>query len=204
MATIRKKGSARARQPMRGLRADAALNRERILNAAEQVFAKQGPGASTELVAKAAGVGVGTIFRHFPTKEALLLELLRTRMAHLAEEADAVAPDREDALFQFFEHFVAQASKKNAVVSTLASTGVDTKALMVNDGAALRAALGRLLARAQQAGLVRKDVGVTEVLGLLIGLANAADQGSWDARMQRNTLRIVFDGLRPMIASSNA
>jgi AcrR family transcriptional regulator len=196
MAVIREKGRAGGRQPARGLRADAARNRERILDAAEQVFAKEGPGASTELVARGAGVGVGTVFRHFPTKEALLLELLRTRMAQLAEEADAVAPEREDALFQFFERFVAQASKKNAVVSTLASAGVDTKTLMVDAGAALGAALGRLLVRAQQAGLVRKDVGATEVLGLLIGLANAADQGCWDARMQRNTLRIVFDGLR--------
>ena len=67
---------------------------------------------------------------------------------------------------------------------------------MADAGAGLRAAVGRLLARAQQAGLVRKDVGATEVLGLLMGLANAADQGRWDARMQRNTLRIVFDGLR--------
>ena len=81
MAAIRKTGRDGARQPRRGLRADAALNRVRILDAAEQVFAKQGPGASTELVARGAGVGVGTIFRHFPTKEALLLELLRTRMA---------------------------------------------------------------------------------------------------------------------------
>jgi AcrR family transcriptional regulator len=196
MAVIRKQGRAGGHQPRRSLRADAALNRERILDAAEQVFAKQGPGASTELVAKRAGVGVGTIFRHFPTKEALLLDLLRTGMAHLADEADAVAPEREDALFQFFERFVAQASKKNAVVSTLASTGVDAKAFMVDAGAALRAAIGRLLVRAQHAGLVRKDVGATEVLGLLIGLANAADQARWDARMQRNTLRIVFDGLR--------
>ena len=162
----------------------------------EQVFANHGAGGSTELVAHGGGVGAGTIFRHFPTKEALLLELLRTRMERLANEADAVAPEQEDALFQFFERFVAQASKKNAVVATLASAGVDAKALMADAGAGLRAAVGRLLARAQQAGLVRKDVGATEVLGLLMGLANAADQGRWDARMQRNTLRIVFDGLR--------
>ena len=96
---------------MRSLRADAVLNRERILDAAEQVFAKHGAGGSTELVAQRAGVGAGTIFRHFPTKEALLLELLRTRMERLANEADAVAPEQEDALFQFFERFVAQASK---------------------------------------------------------------------------------------------
>lgn len=196
MATIRKQRTSGRHQSMRSLRADAVLNRERILDAAEQVFAKHGAGGSTELVAQGAGVGAGTIFRHFPTKEALLLELLRTRMERLANEADAVAPEQEDALFQFFERFVAQASKKNAVVTTLASAGVDAKALMADAGAGLRGAVGRLLARAQHAGLVRKDVGATEVLGLLMGLANAADQGRWDARMQRNTLRIVFDGLR--------
>jgi AcrR family transcriptional regulator len=70
MAVIRKPGSAGDHQAKRILRADAALNRERILDVAERVFAKQGPAASTELVARGAGVGVGTVFRHFPTNEA--------------------------------------------------------------------------------------------------------------------------------------
>jgi AcrR family transcriptional regulator len=178
------------------LRADAALNRVRILDAAEQIFAEQGIAASTEQVAKKAGVGIGTVFRHFPTKEALLAELLTTRMERLAAEADTLAPAAGDALFQFFVHLVGQASKKHAVVATLTGAGVDVTGLMAPAGRELRSAVGRLLTRAQHAGVVREDVGVAEVLGILMGLAHAAEQGSWDARMQRRALGVVFDGLR--------
>jgi AcrR family transcriptional regulator len=133
-------------QPERRLRADAALNRARILDAAEHVFAQHGAAASTELVAKHAGVGIGTIFRHFPTKEALLQELLRTRLAMLAAQADTLAPD-EDAIFQFFARFVEQASRKQAVVATLARAGIDVQTLMADAGRQLRAAVTRLLMR---------------------------------------------------------
>jgi AcrR family transcriptional regulator len=184
-----------AGQPKRRLRADAAVNRARILEAADQVFTANGAAASTEQVARQAGLGIGTIFRHFPTKEALLEELLRTRLAQLAAQADALAPD-EDAIFQFFAEFVAQASRKQALVTTLAAAGIDVQALMTSSGRGLRAAVTRLLTRAQEAGIVRSDVGVGEVLGLLIGVAHAAEQGAWDTRMRQRTLRVIFDGLR--------
>ena len=154
-----------------------------------------GAAASTEQVARQAGLGIGTIFRHFPTKEALLEELLRTRLTQLAAQADALAPD-EDAIFQFFAEFVAQASRKQALVTTLAAAGIDVQALMTSSGRGLRAAVTRLLTRAQEAGIVRSDVGVGEVLGLLIGVAHAAEQGTWDTRMRQRTLRVIFDGLR--------
>jgi AcrR family transcriptional regulator len=183
--------------PKRELRSDAARNRTRILDAAEQVFGERGTAASTEEVARRAGVGIGTVFRHFPTKEALLEQLLRTRLAQLAAAADALAPDAEgQALFAFFRHLVEQASKKRAVVQALAAAGVDVTELMTGAGRELRAAVGRLLGRAQQAGLVRDDVGVAEVLGILIGMAHAAEQGAWNQRMQRRTLAVIFDGLR--------
>jgi AcrR family transcriptional regulator len=183
-------------QPERRLRADAALNRARILDVAEHVFAQCGAAASTEQVAKQAGVGIGTVFRHFPTKEALLQELLRTRLAMLAAQADALAADEENAIFQFFAQFVEQASRKQAVVATLARAGIDVPALMADSGRELRAAVARLLMRAQRAGVVRADVGVAEVLGLFMGVAHAAEQSAWDPRMQRRALRVIFDGLR--------
>jgi AcrR family transcriptional regulator len=192
----KKTGRTAPRPPVRRLRADAAHNRARILDAAERVFAEQGAAASTEQVAKRAGVGIGTIFRHFPTKEALLEELLKTRVALLAAQADNLTPAEEDAIFQFFAEFVGQAAKKNAVVATLTGSGIDVTGLMTSAGSELRTAVSRLLARAQRAGIVRDDVGVAEVLGLLMALAHAAEQGAWDARMQRRTLGVVFDGLR--------
>jgi AcrR family transcriptional regulator len=182
--------------PVRRRRADAIHNRARILDAAGQIFGEKGAAGSTEEVSKRAGVGIGTVFRHFPTKEALLEELLRTRLAELAAEANALAPAEGDALFRFFAHFVEQASKKHAVVATLSASGVDVTGLMTKAGSELRAAVRRLLVRAQQAGDVRQDVGVAEVLGILMGLAHATEQGAWDRRMQRRALTVIFDGLR--------
>jgi hypothetical protein len=130
------------------------------------------------------------------TKEELLQELLRTRLAMLAAQADALAADEENAIFQFFAQFVEQASRKQAVVATLARTGIDVPTLMADSGRELRAAVTRLLVRAQRAGVVRADVGVAEVLGLLMGVAHAAEQSAWDLRMQRRALGVIFDGLR--------
>jgi hypothetical protein len=130
--------------------------------------------------------------------QSLLEALLRTRLAQLAADADTLALDAEgEAFFVFFRRLVEQASKKRAVVQTLAAAGVDVTELMAGAGREWRAAGGRLLARAQQAGLVRKDVDVAEVLGILVGMAHAAEQGGWNKRMQRRTLAVIFDGLRP-------
>jgi AcrR family transcriptional regulator len=184
------------RGSVRQRRADAIYNRKRILEAARQVVAQNGPTASTEQVAKQAGVGIGTVFRHFPTKEALLEELLHSGLRQLSAEADALAPAEGDALFRYFEQFIEQASKKTAVVAMLSAAGRDVSGLMTTAGAELRAAVGRLLVRAQRTGVVRKDVGVGEVLGILLGLAHAAEQAAWDTRMQRRALTVIFDGLR--------
>lgn len=177
-------------------RADAIQNRARILDAARRVFAEEGPAASTEEVAKRAGVGIGTVFRHFPTKAALLEELLNAGLTQLSAEADALAPEEGDALFRYFGYFVGQASKKHALVATLTASGRDVSGLMTKAATELRAAVARLVVRAQRAGVVRQDVGVGEVLGILMGLAHAAEQAAWDTRMQRRALAVIFDGLR--------
>ena len=178
-------------------RADAVRNRIRILAAAERVFSARGTAASTEEVAEAAGVGIGTVFRHFPTKEALLEALLTARLAELAQEADSQARSgRDDALFTFLARLVDQSAKKRAVVDALGAAGVNVKALMATAGRDLRTALERLLAQAQEAGVVREDVGIAELLGLITGIAHAAEQGAWDRGMQRRTLAVLFDGLR--------
>ncbi len=179
------------------LRADAARNRIAILAAAEEIFAAEGQGLSTEAVAKRAGVGIGTIFRHFPTKRDLLQALLVARMTRLTAEADALAlDDRGEALFVFFERLVAHAVRKRALAEALTAVGVDVKQLMQTAGEPFRAAVARLLARAQQQGVVRNDVGVGDVLPLILALAQAADQHAWDKRTQRRALKVLFDGLR--------
>ena len=106
----------------RPVRADAQRNRARLLDAAERVFALHGVAASTEEIARQAGVGIGTVFRHFPTKEALLEAVFRRRLQQLATHADALAnaPDPGAAFFGFVSHVVELAVTQRAQIDALA------------------------------------------------------------------------------------
>ncbi|GAA1804511.1 helix-turn-helix domain-containing protein [Actinomadura chokoriensis] len=179
----------------RPLRADALRNRAKVLAAAEEVFAVQGTSASTEEVARKAGVGIGTVFRHFPTKESLLEAVLVALLERLAAEAEELrsAADPGAAFFGFFTRVVSRAATKQAVAEALAKAGVDARQATGAAGPGLRAALGVLLERAQEAGAVRRDVGAGQVMALLAGISYAAGR----AGAREGVLRIAFDGLRP-------
>ncbi|GAA3125042.1 TetR/AcrR family transcriptional regulator [Streptosporangium carneum] len=179
------------------LRADARRNRERILAAAEAVFAERGPSASTEEVAARAGVAIGTVFRHFPTKNDLLGAIVKTFMARLTEEADALADhgDPRTALFTFFTRMVEEAAAKRTVVDLLAGAGVDMG--VAKPVQTFREAIGTLLARAQGAGAVRQEIRPDEVVALLTAACQVALQAGWDPGLRRRTLKIIFEGLRP-------
>ena len=113
----------------RPLRADARRNRARLLDVAEAVFAAKGTSASTEEIAREAGVGIGTVFRHFPTKEALLEAVFVGRLQRLADEAEAHldADDPGAAFFAFFGSAVEQSATKTAFADALAQAGVDVQ-----------------------------------------------------------------------------
>ncbi|MFC4053828.1 TetR/AcrR family transcriptional regulator [Actinomadura syzygii] len=179
----------------RPLRADAQRNRAKVLAAAEEVFADLGTSASTEEVARRADVGIGTVFRHFPTKESLLEAVLVTLVERLAGEAEELqsADDAGSAFFGFFSRVVAQAAAKQAVTEALAEAGVDARGVTGRAGPGLKDAIGALLVRAQRAGAVRSDVGAGEVMALLAGMSYAAGH----AGVGSDVLRIAFDGLRP-------
>jgi AcrR family transcriptional regulator len=180
------------------MRADARRNRVRILDAARAVFAERGASASTEDVARQAGVAIGTIFRHFPTKNALLQAVVKDLMARLTDEVNAMIAggDPATALFEFFTRVVEQAAANKAVFDRLAETGVE-----VHVGAAvqpLHQAIEALLEGAQQAGTVRDDVRAPEVMALLAATSQGALAAGWDRQLQQRTLAIVFAGLRPV------
>ncbi|RSM84816.1 TetR family transcriptional regulator [Kibdelosporangium aridum] len=177
-------------------RVDARANRARILDVAEEVFGKGGESASTEEVARLAGVGIATVFRHFPTKAALLEAVLVRRFDRLREQAEALrdADDPGEAFFGFFSHLVADAATKIAIAEALLDAGGDS------DGAKqasrrLRQAVGTLLEHAQRAGAVRSDVELPEVYALLVGTSRAAARGNLGQQVTRRMLAIVFDGL---------
>src|SRR2546423_11889551 len=106
-------------------RADARINRSRILDVAEDVFGKGGKSASTEEVARLAGVGIATVFRHFPTKATLLEAVLVRRFDRLREQAEALlnATDPGKAFLEFFSHLVADAATKIAIPEALLEAG---------------------------------------------------------------------------------
>ncbi|MDN3351406.1 TetR/AcrR family transcriptional regulator [Actinomadura sp. DC4] len=179
-------------------RADALRNRARVLEAAETVFDAHGTTASTEEVARAAGVGIGTVFRHFPTKEALLEAVYVTRLGKLAAEADALASAETpgEAFFAFFARVVGHAATKNAFSAALMEAGVDVRETTAETGRELRRALAALLDRAQEAGAVRRDVGLAEIMTLLVGASQAAERVGGDPGVRDRALSVVFDGLR--------
>lgn len=185
---------ARRRAP----RADAQVNRTRILDVAEEVFGAGGEAASTEEVARLAGVGIATVFRHFPTKAALLEAVLVRRFTRLRERADALltAGDPGRAFFDFFGDLVTDAATKIAIGDALLDAGGDRES--VSEAAqGLRRAVGALLDRAQRAGAVRDDVELPEVYALLVGTSRAAAHTP-DDEVRARVLAIVYDGLAPL------
>jgi AcrR family transcriptional regulator len=190
---------APAGQPGRtpALRSDARRNRARILAAAEEVFSEQGPSASTEEVARRAGVAIGTVFRHFPAKDDLLRAIMKDLLQRLAGEAAALAADGDPAtaLFEFFARLVGQAAAKKTVVDLLARAGTEVR--VAEPVQTLRGGIAGLLALAQQAGAVRQDARIAEVIALLTSTCQGALQSGWDDDLQRRVLAVIFDGLRP-------
>ncbi|HEX4248346.1 MAG TPA: helix-turn-helix domain-containing protein [Pseudonocardia sp.] len=181
------------------MRADAVRNRERLLVAADLVFDELGIGASTEEVARRAEVGIGTVFRHFPTKESLLEAVYLARLCRLADTADKLSRSEGAgaAFFSFLDTVADQACGKRAFTESLANAGVDVEAAAAPAKLALRQSGDTLLERAQQAGAVRKDLRTEELWALLVGLARTAEYTAHDPDLRSRTVGILMDGLRP-------
>ena len=189
--------------PAKPLRADARRNRARLLEVAEQVFAERGTGVSTEEIARRAGVGIGTVFRHFPTKEALLEAVFLGRLARLGEQAQVLARSEEPgpAFFAFFTLVVDQASAKNAFADALAAAGVNVQAAASGMVGEFAGTLTGLLDRAQQAGAVRADIGVGELKAVLVGTSRAVEHVGDDPATRARIIALLLDALRPPAGS---
>jgi AcrR family transcriptional regulator len=182
----------------RPLRADALRNRARILEAAEAVFASEGIEAPVDDIAEKAGVGVGTLYRHFPNKEKLCEAILIDRLSGLTEDARALA-DAEDpvaAFFGFLEHFVELGAAKRHLIDAVMGAGLDFEKAAASVKEDLREAVGVLLCRAQAAGAVRADVTSAAVVSLISATCHAYASGHLDDAPPINLLNIVCDGLR--------
>jgi AcrR family transcriptional regulator len=178
------------------MRRNAAANRERILLAAEAVFGEQGAAGSTEEVARRAGVGIATVFRHFPTKDALIEAALLRHFAALDEQAAALAAegDPSDALRRLVATMIETGATKITLASLVGERGVFPPSVMAA-ARDLRRTMGGILERAQAVGAVRDDVTIDEVYVLIRGLAQAtATQPPPPATLKR-AIDIVLRGL---------
>ncbi|MCC3763349.1 TetR/AcrR family transcriptional regulator; helix-turn-helix transcriptional regulator [Glycomyces sp. TRM65418] len=189
---------AREAAPDRPVRADARRNRARILEAAEAVFAEQGASASTEAVAARAGVAIGTVFRHFPTKPDLLESVVMNLLDRLIAEADAMVDDPQavTGLFEFSALVMSIGAANREVFERLAETGVRVS---VGDALMrLRPAVEVLLDRAKGTGAVREDLLPEELIALLGALCQEAIAADWSEAFRRRALGVLFDGMRPV------
>jgi AcrR family transcriptional regulator len=182
----------------RPLRADARRNRDRVLTAARAAFGAEGSDASLDEIARRAGVGAGTVYRHFPTKEALFEAVVIDRMGELTEEARALAvdPDPGHAFSSFVERLGREGALKRDLVEALANDGIRLQLAEAPVVRALIEALAELLRRAQRSGAVRRDISVDDVVALLTGAAYAICHSRADDEQTRRLLAIMYDGLR--------
>ncbi len=186
----------------RPMRADGLRNRARVLDAAIALFAEEGLKAPIEEIAQRAGVGVGTVCRHFPTKEGLVEAALTGMWDQLLQQAQSGLADRDAG--QAFATFVIAVgdfqSRHRALAEEMATINLPTSTAQVKR--ALRQAVGELLERAQQVGTVRTDVGPADIALLFAGIAHVAALPGVDSTLRARYVTIALDGLRPLEPSA--
>jgi AcrR family transcriptional regulator len=191
----------RSVKTLRKPRADALRNRERLLAAAKAVFSAGGPDASLEAVARRADVGIGTLYRHFPTRESLYEAVYRHEVEQLSEFAEELKDDPSPvgALRRWLRSNVEFVATKKGMSAALALTAQGTSqspsALMTFSYERLTKAVGALLDRAVEAGEIRGDLGPDDLLRALIGMCYLHDQPGWQASVVR-LMDVLVDGLR--------
>jgi len=177
----------------RPLRADARRNRDKVLRAAREAFAASGYGVPLDEIAARAGVGPGTVYRHFPAKEALFQTVVTARVEDLIDDARARAgaDDPGGAFFGFLARIGEEAAAKRDLPDAIAIAG------SLQDR--LYAAVDVLLRRAQEAGVVRADIRTPDLIVLLKGLLASiqdAQAGAADPALRDRLLAVLTDGLR--------
>jgi AcrR family transcriptional regulator len=188
----------RTRKP----RADALRNRERVLEAAKAVFSAGGSEASLEAVARTAGVGIGTLYRHFPTREALFEAVYRREVQQLADLAEQLKEEAQpvEALRRWMRSNVKFVATKKGMSAALALAAYKNSELFSVSFDQLTRAVGGLLDRAVATGEIRDDISPEDLLRALVGMCYMHDQPGWQASVLR-LVDVFIDGLRnPRVA----
>jgi AcrR family transcriptional regulator len=194
---------------VRSLRADARRNRERILAAAREAFAEYGSDAQMDEIARRAGVGVGTLYRHFPTKDALVGEFLRLKLSGIAARARAKF-DEDDRPWESFAELLREQSEtmhadaaQQRMMFALTVDAVETAGPAADE---LHAAMGALIERAKQAGEIRQDLEADDIRTLMCGIGSmmAADALGVLPYDWRRQLEFALDGMRTCSGQDSA
>jgi AcrR family transcriptional regulator len=177
-------------------RADAIRNRERVLEAAKAVFSQGGPEASLETVARRAGVGIGTLYRHFPTREALYEAVYRHEVEQLVELARHLEAETApvEALRRWLQAGVEFMATKKGMAAALAMAAQGSPELVAYSLDRLTRAVGELLQRAAATGEIRVDIGPEDLLRTLVGMCYAHGRPGWQVKVLR-LVDVFIDGL---------
>ncbi|SED19783.1 DNA-binding transcriptional regulator, AcrR family [Streptomyces sp. 3213] len=185
---------------VRPMRADARRNYERLLKVAAEAFAEHGENASLDDIAKRAGVGSGTLYRHFPTRQALLEAAYVDRIEALGTRADELAKERPpgEALAEWLYEVCVGTIQVRGMKALLGSAVSDgTNVTLTVCGTHMKSAAERLVEAAQQEGTLRKDIEPIEVLRLAHGVSTASELANGQGKHIRRYLSLLTDGLRP-------
>lgn len=183
----------------RAMRADARRNYERLLTEARTAFAEHGTDASLEDVARRAGVGIGTLYRHFPNRHALLSAVFEDAVSDLLSRARELsrAPEPCSALVTWLREMVQHAGEYRGISRALMSVTTNDTSALSRCSDPIREAGGRLLSRAQQEGRIREDVAIGDLLQLTHAIALAAEETPGDPAVADRLLMLTLRGLKP-------
>ena len=189
---------AEARGPARKPRADAQRNRERLMTSAKAAFAETGADVSLDEIARRAGVGIGTLYRHFPTRDAIVEAVYRREVEQLAGAAGRLLGSLPpgEALHEWMRMFVDYIATKKVMASALGSIVGGAAELYAFSGAQITGAMRLLIDRAGAAGDIRPGVDPNDLLRALVGFTYGNASPGWQASALR-LIDILMDGLRP-------
>lgn len=187
-----------ARVPDRPMRADARRNHDRLVGEARTSFAEHGTDASLEDIARRAGVGIGTLYRHFPNRHALMNAVFQEALSALLERSRELAGAEQPcrALVDWLGAIVTHAGEYRGLAQALMSASRDETSALAQCHTPLREAGARLLSRAQESGAVRADVSIDDLLQLTNAIALAAEQTPDDPALAGRLLLLTLQGLK--------
>lgn len=180
------------------MRADAQRNRQRILTTAKELFERDGVSVPLDDIARAAGVGPGTLHRHFPSKEVLLAEVVVDRVTSLADQLSALAGEDQpgDALTDAVSLMLDEGDRSASLKAALTGTDFDLRRAAPDATARLNTAVDQLLQQAQRARQIRDDIDINDLMALIAGAFTAEQHVDPNRRRPPRLAAVLFDGLR--------